>query len=104
MNVRIGVLPKTSLGRYSVGLGVAWILFFALSEVLTGIEVLGPEFNPTLAVALTIVLAGIAGVALVTGLVSIVKSKERSILVFVTTAIGLYGLIGATGSLLGLAK
>jgi hypothetical protein len=57
-----------------------------------------------LAVALTIVAMGIAVAAFVTGLVSIIKSKERSALVFVTTAIGLYGLIGGTGSLLGFAK
>jgi hypothetical protein len=104
MNVRISILPKSSLGRWSVGLGVAWILFFALSEVLTGFEVLGPGFNPALAVALTIVLAGISGAAFVTGLISMLKSKEQSVFVSLTTAIGLYGLIGTTGSLLGLAK
>ena len=102
--MRINILPKSSLGRWSVGLGVAWILFFALSEVLTGFEVLGPGFNPALAVALTIVLADIAGAAFVTGLIGIIKSKERSAFVFLTTAIGLYGLIGTTISLLGLAK
>ncbi len=57
-----------------------------------------------LAVALTIVGTGIAAAALITGLISIIRSKERSIFVFVTTAIGLYGLIGGTGSLLGLAN
>ncbi len=102
--MRISILPKTSLGRWSVGLGVAWIVFFALSEVLTGFEVLGPRLNPALAVALTIVLMGISGAAFVTGLMSMIKSKERSVFVFLTTAIGLYGLIGTTGSLLGLAK
>ena len=104
MNVRISILPKSPLGRWSVGLGVAWILFFALSEVLTGFEVLGPGLNPALAVALTIVLTGIAGAAFVTGLIGMIKSKERSAFVFLTTAIGLYGLIGGPGSLLGLAK
>ena len=102
--MHISILPKTSLGRWSVGLGVAWILFFALSEVLTGFEVLGAGFNPALAIALTIVGAGITGAAFVTGLISMTKSKERSAFVFLTTAIGLYGLIGNTISLLGLAK
>ena len=104
MNVRISILPKTTLGRWPVGLGVTWILFFALSEVLTSFEVLGPELNPALAVALTIVLAGISGAALVTGLISMIKSKERSAFVFLTTAIGLWGLIGTVTSLLGLQK
>jgi hypothetical protein len=57
-----------------------------------------------LAYTLTIVLAGIAGAAFVTGLVSIIKRKERSIIVFFTTFIGLYSLIGGIVSLLGLAK
>ncbi len=82
-------------------MGVASIPFFALSEVILGP---GPNYNMALANALTIVLAGIVGAAFVTGLISVIKSKERSALVFLTTAIGLYGLIGATGSLLGLEK
>ncbi len=96
--MRISIRPKSLLGRWSVGLAVASILFFVLSEVLTGFEVLGPGFNPVLAIALTIVLAGILGAAFVTGLISMTKSKERSAFVFVTTAIGLYGLIGAAVS------
>ncbi|MFH0768836.1 MAG: hypothetical protein V1932_04640, partial [Chloroflexota bacterium] len=81
------------------------ILFFALAEVLYGFEVLGQGgANTALANALTIVGTGIAAAALITGLISIIRSKERSIFVFVTTAIGLYGLIGGTGSLLGLAN
>jgi hypothetical protein len=104
MNMRISILPKTSLGRWSVGLGVVWILFFALSEVLTGFEVLGPGLNPALAVALTVVITGISTAAFVTGLIGMIKNVERSFFVFLTTAIGLYGLIGGTGSLLGLAK
>jgi len=98
--MRISILPKTSLGWWSVGLGVASIPFFALSEVILGP---GPNYNMALANALTIVLAGIVGAAFVTGLISVIKSKERSVFVFLTTAIGLWGLIGAIGSLLGLA-
>ncbi len=98
--VHISVLPKTSLGRWSVGLAIAFILFFVLTEVLTGFEPFGPGFNPVLAAVLTIVLAGISGAAFVTGLISMIKNKERSVLVFVGTAIALWvGLIGAVGSL-----
>ncbi|MBI4339144.1 MAG: hypothetical protein HY680_04245 [Chloroflexi bacterium] len=103
MDMQIIALPKSALGWWSVGSGVAWIPFFALSVVLTGLEVLGPGSNRPLAVALTIVLVGIATVAFVAGLISVFKSNERSVLVFVATAIGLYGLIGGVGSLLGLA-
>ncbi len=103
-DVRISILPKTPLGRWSVSLGVAWILFFALSVVLTGFEVFGTELNPALAFALTIVLTCIAVAALVTGVISMIKSKERSDFVFLVSAIGLYSMIGNIISLLGLAK
>ncbi len=82
-------------------MAIAWILFFVLAEAILGS---GPIYNMVLAVILTIIDTGIAAGAFITGLISIVKRKERSILVFLTTAIGLYGLIGGSGSLLGLAK
>ena len=99
--MRISILPKSLLGWWSVGLVVANILFFVLSQVILGP---GPDYNMALAYTLTIVATGIAVAAFVTGLISIIKSKERSILVFVAMAIGLYSLIGGTVSLLGLAK
>ena len=99
--MRISILPKTSLGRWSVGLTIAWILFFVLSEVVLGP---GPDYNMALAYGLTIVDTGIGVAAFVTGFISIINCKERSVLVFVTAVIGLYGLIGGIGSLLGLAK
>ena len=99
--MQIDGLPKTSLSCWSVGLIVASVPFFALAEVIVGP---GPNYNMALAYALTTVLAGILVVAFVTGLISIIKRKERSILVFVVMAIALWGLIGAIGSLFGLAK
>ncbi len=99
--MRITVLPKTSLGWWSVGLCVASILFFALFVVILGP---GPDYNMPLAYTLTVVLTGISVAAFVIGLLSIMKRKERSILVFVAMAIGLYSLVGGATSLLGLQK
>ncbi len=100
--MRINILPKHQLGWWSLGLGVAWILFFPLAQVILGA---GPNYNMALATTLTIVATGIGAAAFVTGLISIIKSKERSVLVFMTTAIGLYSLIGGTvTSLVRLAK
>ena len=94
----ISVLPKTSLGRWSVGFALAFILFFVFAEVLTGFNLFGPGFNPVLTVILAIVLVGISGAAFITGLISIIKNKERSVLVFVGMVITLwFGLIGAVG-------
>ena len=99
--MRIGILPKTPLGWWSVGLCVATILFFALFVVILGP---GPDYNMPLAYTLTVVLTGISVAAFVIGLLSIMKRKERSILVFVAMAIGLCSLIGGATSLLGLQK
>ena len=99
--MRISVLPKTSLGWWSVGLCVASILFFALFVVILGP---GPDYNMPLAYTLTVVLTGISVAAFVIGLLSIMKRKERSILVFVATVFGLYSLFGGATSLLSLQK
>ena len=97
--MRIGIVPKSALGWWSVGLFVAWILFFVLADVLIGTS---PDEN--IAFAYGLAISGIGTAAFVTGLISIIKSKERSILVFLATAIGLYSLIGGATSLLGLQK
>jgi len=98
--IHISVLPKTSLGRWSVGLAIAFILFFLLPVGLTGFEMPDPESNLVLAVILTIVVAGISGAAFVTGLISMIKKRERSVLVFVGMVITLWvGLLGAVGYL-----
>ena len=99
--MRISILPKSPLGCWSFGLVVASVLFFVLSQVVLGP---GPDYNMPLAYTLTIVLTGIAVAAFVTGLISIIKSKERSIFVFAAMAIGLYSLIGGTTAMLGLQK
>jgi len=99
--MRITVLPKTLLGRWSVGLVIGSLLFFGLGEAIVGP---GPDFNMALANILDGVDAGIALGAFVTGLIGIIKRKERSILVSVAMAIGLAFFIGGATSLLGLQK
>jgi hypothetical protein len=95
--VRIGILPKSPLGRWSVGLAATFILLSVLSAVLTGLGGVGPgPVGPIIGIAF-----GISGIAaLVTGLISTIKSKERSILVFLAIIIGLFTLIFLLGELL----
>ncbi len=94
MNVRISIRPKTSLGRWSVGLGAACILVCVLTALLTALA--GLEL-PSGSVGLITFFAAveISGIgSLVTGLISIIKSKERSILAFLAVVgIGLFTLI-----------
>ncbi len=85
--MQIRVLPKTLLGRWSVGLGVAFILLQLLSGILTGLGGVGPgPIGPMIGVAF-----GVSGIAaLVTGLISVIRSKERSILVVLAMLVGLF--------------
>jgi len=99
--VNISILPKTFLGRWSVGLTIAFILFFGLAGVLTDFIFFSSGFNPVLAVILTIIYIGTSGAAFVTGLISMIKNRERSVLVFVGMVFTLwFGLIGAVGAFL----
>ena len=90
----ISVLPKTSLGKWSVGLAIAFILFLVLVGTLTAGFTFSPGFNPVLAVVLKIILAGMPGAVFVTGLISMIERKERSVIVLVSMIVGLWFLIG----------
>jgi hypothetical protein len=96
----ISVLPKTSLGIWSVSLTIAFILFFFLIGVLTGSDPLG--FNPIVAVVFKITVASMPIAILATGLISMIKRKERSIVVLVSMVVGLWFLMAAVGMLIGL--
>ena len=99
----ITVLPKTSLGRWSLGLAIAFIPFLVVAVVLAssdlyGIDENGELFNPVLTVVLTIILVGMTIAALVTGLISAIRRMERSVLVFLGMLITFWwGLVGALG-------
>jgi len=94
--VRISILPKTSVGRWSVSLAAVFILLSILLPVLTRLGGVSPLVGLILGVAF-----GISGIgALVTGLISIIGNKERSILVFVAVIAGLFALIFFLGEFL----
>src|SRR3989344_7112161 len=97
------IMPRTKLGKWSVGLAVAF--FFLLA---TGIFVIlrqGPRADETFfdnpVASIPMLGAGAAGItAFLTGIISIIKHKERSVLVFVVTAIGLLVLWFVLGEIL----
>ena len=96
--LQIGILPKSSLGKWSVGLAAAFILLSILFAVLTG---LGGEPGPFALIFIVNVVIGISSIAaFITGLVSIIKSKERSVLVFLAVLLGFCALLFYLGSFL----
>jgi drug/metabolite transporter (DMT)-like permease len=97
-------LPKTPLGKWSAGLAVASILFFALGGALFPFDPSAPRFNPVPALVVIIVVMGISGAAVVTGLISMIKNNERSVFAFLSTAIGLWVLTATAVSLYVVSK
>jgi predicted Abi (CAAX) family protease len=85
------ILPKTALGKWSIYLAVSFIVLFVLLIVLvtTGQEG-GETFFSNLLLAIPGLLALVSGIAgFFTGIIGIIFLKERAVLVFVSTAVGL---------------
>ena len=96
--MRISILPVSSLGRWSVGLAAAFILLSILFAVLTR---LSGEPGPFALIFIANIVIGISFIAaFITGLISIIKSRERSILVFLAVAAGFFCLSFFPGELL----
>jgi hypothetical protein len=96
----ISVLPRSSLGRWSVGLATAFLLSLVAVQVLPGEDALDADSNQALAVVLKILLIAISGASFVAGFISLIRRKESSVLVLVGMLITLWmGLIGMVAHL-----
>jgi hypothetical protein len=100
--MRISLKPKTTMGKWSTGLIIVFLLFLAVFLILVASGQRGGDtFFSNLALTIPGLLAGVFGIsAMVTGVIGIVKSRERSILVFLATAIGFYLLLLLLGEIL----
>ena len=100
--MRISLKPKTTMGKWSTGLIIAFFLFSAVFGILVASGQRGGDtFFSFTALTIPGLLAGVSAVsALVTGIIGIVKSRERSVLVFLVMAIGLDLLILLLGEFL----
>jgi hypothetical protein len=96
------ILSKTALGKWSVGLAISFIVFFVLGIVLvyTGQEG-GEGFFSNLYLAIPGLLAVVSGIAaFFTGIISLIFLKERALLVFLATAIGLLVIVFMLGDII----
>ena len=100
--MKIQMRPKSTAGRWAVVLVIAFFLFFALFQLLVAVGQRGGEtFFSNLALTIPILLAGSCGVtAFVTGMVGVIKSRERSILVYFAILIGLFVLMFVLGEII----
>jgi hypothetical protein len=95
------IMPKKAVGKWSLGLVIVMpILFFIGSSmantlydsVSSGSTILEDIANRP-ALALTMLVGMACGIsAFITGLIAIIKQKERSILVYISTIVG-FGFI-----------
>jgi hypothetical protein len=101
--MKSALLPTTTLGKWSTGLGISLIGFFILSFaiIILGHQTGGETFLDNLYIAVPMFLAGLSGIgALITGVICIFKYKERSVLVFLASAVGLFVLFIVLGEFL----
>ena len=101
--MKSSLLPTTTLGKWSIGLGISLILFFVLSFaiIILGHQTGGETFLDNLYIAIPMFLAGTSGVfGLITGIIGILRYKERSALVFLSATVGLFVLFLVLGEFL----
>lgn len=90
----ISILPRSSLGWWSVGLAVSFLLVLVSVSGLLGDDLLDSEGSQALALVLKIVFVAVSGTSFAAGLISLIKRKESSLLVVVGMLITLWlGLI-----------
>lgn len=95
-------MPRTRLGKWSAGLIVVSLLLFATLALLVSLGQRGGETffsNPLLGIS-GLGAAAAAVLASFAGIVAIIKNKERSVFVYIATAIGLYVLVFVLGEIL----
>jgi len=98
----INFAPKTRLGRFSVGLISAFFLLFILVQLLIASGQRGGEtFFDNLWLSIPVLVEAICGIsAFFTGIIGILRQKERAISVFLATVIGFFVLWFVLGEIL----
>jgi len=100
--MRFSFLPKTSPGKWSSGLIIVFMLSLGLFYTFcaTG-QRGGATFFSNLTLTIPILIAAIAGIsALFIGLFGIIRSRERSISVYLSVIIGLFVLVFCLGEII----
>ena len=99
--MKIYFAPKTALGKWSVALIIIFIVLLGVFQLLVASGQRGGEtFFSNLILTIPMLIAGVSGVsAFVTGLIGIIKSRERSVIVYLAALIGLFVLLFGIGEI-----
>ncbi len=102
------LVPKTKLGKWSVGLCVIMPVLFAVGgllantlyeSVLSGETILA-DISARPALALTMLAGMFAGIsAFISGLLAIIRQKDNAILVYISTLLGALLLLFLVGEI-----
>jgi len=100
--MKVYFIPKTTLGKWSVALISVFIVLLASFQLLVASGQRGGEtFFSGLLLTVPILLAGISGIsAFVVGLIGVIRSRERSAVVYLAITIGLLVLLFGLGEIL----
>jgi hypothetical protein len=102
-------MSKTTLGKWSIGLIVAMVLLFILGSSFTNSIYKSIPAGRTIladiiarpALALTMLAGMVAGIsAFITGLLAIIRQKERALLVYISSSIGALLVLFLVGEIL----
>ncbi len=113
INYWIKSMPKTTLGKWSLWLIIAMpVLFFVGSSLANSLYASTPSGNTILEdisrrplLASTMLVGMASGIlAFVTGMISIFQKKERALLVYLSTIIGLLFVLFLVGEIYPLVK
>jgi len=92
-------IPKTHLGQWSIWLITVFIVSFIV--VIASGQRGGATFFSNLALSIPMVIAGISALlAFFTGIIGIIKSKERSVLACSSTIVGFFILLWVSAEIL----
>ena len=103
------ITPKTTLGKWTVGLIVAMPILFFIGSLFTSSlyksvpsgETIFADIATRPALALTMLVGMIAGIsAFITGLFAAIRQKEKALLVYISIAIGALLIIFLAGEIL----
>ena len=95
VHMRVNYKPSTFLGNWAVRLIVFSLLFFIVFYSLAASGQRGGDtFFSNLALAITMLIAAISAVSsFFTGIIGIIRNRERAILVYISTVIGFFVLL-----------
>ena len=106
--MRLSFIPKTLLGRWSVGLIIAMPIFFCIGisfvsfyESVSAGKTIPQDIVMRPGIALSMLAGFISGIAaFLTGIVGIIRKKDYSVLILLSTVIGFLVLLWCLAEIL----